>query len=95
MASQALAEYNQRVDEYVGFSDAERTALKNAGERLFIAGGKETIRHLRKHMVAVRDDSSETNQRRTLAQRMIGLIDDMVSTARYGDAWWLDISEQV
>lgn len=92
MASQALTTFNAAVDG-LAISNARKADVKVAGERLYIAGVKEAIAHLRKHAIAVRDDVNETTERRQRAAALVNLINDIAS--RYQDAWWIDISELV
>ena len=88
MASAALAQFNTAVDA-LGISAARKADVKRVGARLYIAGSRETIAHLRKHMAAVAGDAGETAERRAYAAAMRDLVDGMT----HGDSWWLDIQE--
>lgn len=92
MASTALANFNVAVDELANVSAARKAQIKTIGERLYVAGARETIAHLRKHMIAVRDSASFTAEQRQRAGVIVNLIDAM---ATYEDAWWIDITEKV
>lgn len=89
MASQALTNFNSAVDGS-NLSTASKNQVKQIGERLFIAGAKETILHLRKHLVAIRDNTNETDVRIQRATVLIDIIDSMTENR---DAWWVDITE--
>ena len=89
MASTALTAFNAAVDASA-LNAARKAEVKNLGERLYIAGAKETIQHLRKHAVTVRDDIAETTERRQRAADLVNLIDALITNS--SDAWWLDIN---
>ena len=86
MASIALTTFNTAIDG-LSLTSRQKSDLKVLGERLYIAGQQEAIAHLRKHISAVADDTSNTVESRELASDWRSLVDSMPR----GDAWWLDI----
>lgn len=88
MASTALVQFNTAVDN-LAVSAARKDEIKNVGERLYIAGARETIAHLRKHVEAVADDTGQPPAVRTRASNWLVMIDGMLSSRT--DDWWLDI----
>lgn len=87
MPSPALATFNDAIDA-LSISAARKAEAKAAGQRLYIAGAKETIAHLRKHVLAASTDDTLTQAQRDRAAAWIALIDGMRTRQ---DSWWLDI----
>lgn len=90
MASTALTTFNTAVDGLAGVSTTRKTQIKDIGERLFIAGARETILHLRKHISAVADDTGHTAEVRARAAALRDQLDTLIAT-RVDNAWWLDV----
>jgi hypothetical protein len=90
MASTALTTFNTAVDGLAQVSNARKTQIKNIGETLFIAGARETILHLRKHIAAVAADVNHTAEVRARAATLRDQLDAMIAT-QVDNAWWLDV----
>lgn len=78
MASPALTAFNAAVDG-LSISAANKQRLKDVGERLYAAAVKESARHLRKHVQAVRDsDTAKADFFDGVIQRVIDESDDLI-----------------
>lgn len=90
MASAALTNFDGLVDG-LAITEQRKAQVKALGERLYIAGCKETIAHLRKHAVAVSLSPDTTEAQKQRATALIALIDNLVASNTL-DAWWIDVT---
>lgn len=91
MASRALQRFNELIDG-TNLPAQGKVRAKELGELLYIEATKETILHLRKHLVAVVNDSNTPAERKQLATILRDIADEMGSNS---GSWWLDIQSAI